>query len=145
MVRKLQPCRRMLCRVPQPFESMRSFPACLQVGRSQSSFPYIRVREPKLPGCFFRVCAFALWSPSNRLLKTNQPQRRRGTEDDIKKASETHRFVFLHSPCLCASVAWSPFFSSPLSLILFVADLLHPVDGLTVKVFQNGDVRHRRG
>src|SRR5713226_9768960 len=29
-------------------------------------------------------------------------------------------------------------------MIFFVADLFHPVDGLAVKVFQDGDVRHRR-
>jgi hypothetical protein len=30
-------------------------------------------------------------------------------------------------------------------LILFVADLFHPVDGLAVELFLNGDVRHGRG
>src|SRR5437764_9434259 len=30
-------------------------------------------------------------------------------------------------------------------LVLFVADLLHPVDGLAVEPFLNGDVRHGRG
>jgi len=30
-------------------------------------------------------------------------------------------------------------------LILFVADLFHPVDNLTVELFLNGDVRHGRG
>jgi hypothetical protein len=63
----------------------------------------------------------------------------------ILRASETYRFSFFHSPCLGASVAWSPCFSSPLSLVLFVADLVHPVDGLSVKVFQDGDVRHGGG
>src|SRR3989442_5035119 len=29
--------------------------------------------------------------------------------------------------------------------VLFVADFFHPVDGLTVEPFLNGDVRHRRG
>jgi hypothetical protein len=28
---------------------------------------------------------------------------------------------------------------------LFVADLFHPVDGLSVELFLNGDVRHGRG
>src|SRR5438445_433153 len=31
-----------------------------------------------------------------------------------------------------------------LALILFVDDLLHPVDGLAVELLLNGDVRHRR-
>src|SRR5437764_2265037 len=30
-------------------------------------------------------------------------------------------------------------------LVLFVADLLHPVDGLAVELFLDGDVRHGRG
>src|SRR5258708_9968112 len=30
-------------------------------------------------------------------------------------------------------------------LILFVADLFHPVDNFTVELFLNGDVRHGRG
>src|SRR5487761_717213 len=30
-------------------------------------------------------------------------------------------------------------------LVLFVADLFHPVDNLTVELFLNGDVRHGRG
>ena len=30
-------------------------------------------------------------------------------------------------------------------LVLFIADLLHPVDGLAVERFLNGDVRHGRG
>src|SRR6266496_2230740 len=30
-------------------------------------------------------------------------------------------------------------------LVLFVADLFHPVDGLAVEPFQNGDMRHGRG
>src|SRR5713226_5379182 len=63
----------------------------------------------------------------------------------ILKSKRTQRFPFLHSPCLCASVAWSPFFSSLLGLILFVADLFHPFDSLAVKVFQDGDVRHGSG
>src|SRR5438105_4215368 len=29
-----------------------------------------------------------------------------------------------------------------LSLVLFVADLFHPFDGLAVELFDNGDVRH---
>src|SRR2546423_10743300 len=29
-------------------------------------------------------------------------------------------------------------------LVLFVADLFHPFDGLAVELFNNGDVRHRR-
>src|SRR5438067_4990530 len=29
--------------------------------------------------------------------------------------------------------------------VLFVADLLHPVDGLAVELFLDGDVRHGRG
>src|ERR1700688_1745828 len=29
--------------------------------------------------------------------------------------------------------------------VLFVANLFHPVDGLTVELFLNGDVRHGRG
>src|SRR5260370_31933903 len=49
--------------------------------------------------------------------------------------------AFSVSLCLCGLIG---IFQQPLSLILFVADLFHPVDGLAVKVFQNGDVRHRR-
>src|ERR1700683_698631 len=30
-------------------------------------------------------------------------------------------------------------------MVLFVADLFHPVDNLTVLLFLNGDVRHGRG
>src|SRR2546430_17462027 len=36
-------------------------------------------------------------------------------------------------------------FSWMLLPILFVADLFHPVDGLAVELFLNGDVRHGRG
>src|SRR5207249_10847694 len=32
-----------------------------------------------------------------------------------------------------------------IGLILFVADLFHPVHGLAVELFLNGDVRHGRG
>src|SRR5437879_4124749 len=39
-------------------------------------------------------------------------------------------------------VAFSPF-RSP--VVLVVADLFHPVDGLPVDLFLNGDVRHSRG
>src|SRR2546427_2583470 len=39
----------------------------------------------------------------------------------------------------------SPFFGPSSGLVLFVADLLHPVNGPTVKTFLNGDVRHGRG
>src|SRR5207302_10627174 len=35
--------------------------------------------------------------------------------------------------------------SSWCSTVLLVADLLHPVDGLAVELFHNGDVRHGRG
>src|SRR5437867_2677589 len=34
--------------------------------------------------------------------------------------------------------------SSSLRAVLFVADGLHPVDGLALETFVNGDVRHRR-
>src|SRR6266705_745491 len=44
---------------------------------------------------------------------------------------------------VCAS-AFSPFLLA-LGSILFVADLFHPVDGLAVELFYNGDVCHRRG
>jgi hypothetical protein len=36
-------------------------------------------------------------------------------------------------------------FSYESGLILFVADLFHPVDSLAVQLFLNGDVGHRRG
>src|SRR5690349_22316016 len=39
----------------------------------------------------------------------------------------------------------APAGSLPLGLILFVADLFHPVNSLSVEPFLNGDVRHRRG
>ena len=32
-----------------------------------------------------------------------------------------------------------------LSLVLFVADLFHPLDSFTVEIFLNGDMRHTRG
>src|SRR5437870_11088355 len=90
----------------------------------------------------FPSLRFCIVSPTSRLLKTNQPQRRRGTEDDSKSKRNTPVLLpsFSVSPCLCGLVA---IFSSPLSLILFVADLFHPIDGLAVKMFQDGDVRHR--
>src|SRR5947209_2442425 len=31
------------------------------------------------------------------------------------------------------------------ALVLFVADLFHPIDGLAIETFLNGDVRHGRG
>ncbi len=37
------------------------------------------------------------------------------------------------------------FFSPSSSLVLFVADLLHPVGGLAVEPLGNGDVGHGRG
>src|ERR1035441_3526291 len=39
----------------------RSSPACLWAGHRKSSCPCSRVRGPKLPSCFFQVCAFALF------------------------------------------------------------------------------------
>ncbi len=36
----------------------------VRAGRSQSSFPCSRGRWPRLPGCCFRVCAFAFVPPS---------------------------------------------------------------------------------
>ena len=42
-------------------ESARSSPACPRPDRSQSSFPCSRARGPRLPGCSFQVCAFALF------------------------------------------------------------------------------------
>ncbi len=62
-----------------------------------------------------------------------------------KSQRDSHQFPFLHSLCLCASVACLLFLPQPLSLVLFVADLFHPVDGLAIKMFQDGDVRHGRG
>src|SRR5579859_5597977 len=32
-----------------------------------------------------------------------------------------------------------------LTLVLFVADLFHPIDGLAIEPFLNGDVHHRGG
>src|SRR2546422_10601719 len=91
----------------------------------------------------FPSLRFCIVSPSNKV-KTNQPQRRRVTEDDSKKNSEHTRSL---SCILRVSVPlWRvPFFTSPLSLILFVADFFHPFDGLAVELFHNGDVRHRCG
>src|SRR5205823_13416582 len=49
------------CRVRRQPVSARSSPACLWVGRRKSSFPCSQVQRPKLPDCFFQVCAFALF------------------------------------------------------------------------------------
>src|SRR6266852_5535108 len=48
-------------RVRLPPESAKSFPSCLRRDRSQSSFPCSRVREQRLPDCFFQVCASSLF------------------------------------------------------------------------------------
>src|SRR5208282_444862 len=61
-----QPYRRMLCRVPRLRGEERPSPACLQPDRKKSSFPCSLSREPKLPSCYFQVCAFALFLPRGK-------------------------------------------------------------------------------
>src|SRR5215210_3075590 len=49
-------------------------------------------------------------------------------------------------PLVAATVAASaPRAGGSASLVLLISDLLQPVDGLTVELFLNGDVRHGRG
>src|SRR2546422_2853317 len=38
-----------------------------------------------------------------------------------------------------------PLFGPSSGLVLFIADLFHPVNGLTVEPLLNGDMRHGRG
>src|SRR6266567_4381171 len=105
MGRTLRQCRITLRRVLPQFESVKSFPACLRLDRSHSSFPYSPGRGPTLPICYFPVCVFASCLLRSRLRKTNQPRRRRVTEDDSAQQAKLTVPPLLRSPCLCASVA----------------------------------------
>src|SRR5258708_2914655 len=53
--------------------------------------------------------------------------------------------ALLHSSCLLSLSKGRNDRSPRSDLVLFVADLFHPVDGLAVETFLNGDVRHGRG
>src|SRR6266851_587117 len=53
------------------------------------------------------------------------------------------RFCICLVSCLC--VKGRNFLPPRSGLVLFVADLFHPVGGLAVETFLNGDVRHGRG
>src|SRR5712692_155008 len=53
--------------------------------------------------------------------------------------------ALLHSSCLLSLSKGRNFLPPRSGLVLFVADLFHPVDGLAVETFLNGDVRHGRG
>src|ERR1700682_420382 len=62
--------------VPPLNELARSSPACREPGRSQSSFPYIRARSPRLPDCSFQVCASACLNSSPYLMIGRRLSRR---------------------------------------------------------------------
>src|SRR3989440_12548659 len=51
----------------------------------------------------------------------------------------------LHSSCLLSLSKGRYFLPARSGLVLFVADLFHPVGGLAVETFLNGDMRHGRG
>jgi hypothetical protein len=81
-----------------------------------------RARAPKFPGCPFQVCASASsevlsWptSRSSSEIVTSSPPALGLPREDRGRISST---------------------------VLLVADLLHPLDALTVEKFLNGDMRH---
>src|SRR6266566_9842624 len=53
--------------------------------------------------------------------------------------------TFLHLSRLLSLSKGRNFLPPRSGLVLFVADLFHPVGGLAVELFLNGDVRHGRG
>src|SRR6266581_5356170 len=53
--------------------------------------------------------------------------------------------AFLHVSCLLSLSKGRNDLPLRSALVLFVADLFHPVGGLAVEAFLNGDVRHGRG
>src|SRR5579859_5013537 len=53
------------------------------------------------------------------------------------------RFCIRFVSCLC--VPDRNFLSARSGQVLFVADLFHPIDGLAIEAFLNGDVRHSGG
>src|SRR5713101_777835 len=67
----------MSLRVRRTSESAKSFPSCLRRDRSQSSFPCSRVREQRLPDCFFQVCASSLFLLGKEIVSHNFQRKER--------------------------------------------------------------------
>src|SRR5713226_8117763 len=64
-------------RVRPPSESAKSRPSCRGRDLSQSSFPCSRVREQRLPDCFFQVCAFSLFLLGKEIVSHNFRRKER--------------------------------------------------------------------
>src|SRR5438552_3994427 len=145
MGRTLRQCRITLRRVLPQFESVKSFPACLRLDRSHSSFPYSPGRGPTLPICYFPVCASAsclLPAGYGKQISHIDAESQRMIVH-IKRNSPCPAPAFSVSLCLLRRVT-NFYYPAKLSLVLFIADLFHPVDGFAVKMFQDGDVPHCR-
>src|SRR5437870_579901 len=112
MGRTLQQCRITLRRVLPQFESVKSFPACLRLDRSHSSFPYSPGRGPTLPICYFPVCVFASCLLRSRLRKkiSHRDAESQRMILHSKRNSPCPAPAFSVSLCLCGE---SPIFTSP--------------------------------
>src|SRR2546427_5543317 len=78
--------------------------------------------------------------PVNSSAKARMRSTRRAPSTTLAPCAERSRAVASPSPLLAPVMTMT--FPSMLLPILFVADFLHPVDGLAVEPFLNGDVRH---
>src|ERR1700686_148871 len=71
MDRRLQRDRRKSRHSRLPSESAKCRPSCPWRDLSQSSFPCSRVRERRLPDCFFQVCASSLFLLGKEIVSHN--------------------------------------------------------------------------
>src|SRR6202140_143738 len=85
MDRRLQRDRRKSRHSRLPSESAKCRPSCPWRDLSQSSFPCSRVREQRLPDCFFQVCAFSLFLLGKEYSLPQFPAEREIRRSDRRK------------------------------------------------------------
>src|SRR5437667_1017789 len=85
--------------------------------------------------------ALAPW-PVNSSAKDWRRSTRRAPSTTLARCADRYRAVASPSPLLAPVMTTT--FPAMLLPILFVADSLHPVSGLAVEPFLDGDVRHGR-
>src|SRR5947199_3844685 len=74
------------------------------------------------------------------------PMQPRPIAETSRPCLPSFRFSRLIDLLLCfGTCGWGYFLKTSFGLILFVADLFHPVGGLAVELFLDGDVSHGRG
>ena len=111
-------------------------------GKARRLFPGDGVEDE------IEAAAYLVISPALREAKTSAALRRRASfflladVVKIRRGGAVRLRQFLRCTWTCCAYSFA--FGTPSGLILLVAYLFHPVDGLSVEAFQSGDVRHRR-